>query len=88
VDLRAAAIANQDQDWAEALQWFRESTFQPDPGPGSISRIYDLFCCEESEIRESATDQEIDMLQRLARVAFNDLWVRLFDAVADERSGT
>lgn len=66
------ALASVEQDWTEAREWFEGSDWTP----ANIDRIYQLFCMEETELRDTASDQELDCLQRLARVAFNEVALR------------
>ena len=79
-NVRPAVVASLDQDWAEAVDWFLESKWPPE----GMDRFTMLLACETEELRSIATEDELDSIQRLGRIAFYETWKRAFDRVAEE----
>jgi len=79
-NIRPAVVAGLDQDWAEACDWFLESTWSKD----QLDRFTMLLACETEELRRIATEDELDSIQRLGRIAFYETWRRSFDRVAED----
>ena len=61
-----------DQDWAEARDWFAACDWSMD----RIDHFMELFVCSPRDLHKIASPQEIDCIQRLARVAFFEAFKR------------
>ena len=79
-NIRLAVVAELDQDWAEAREWFKGSVWTRD----TLERFCQLLACDTEELRRTATEDELDCIQRLGRLAFYETWKQSFDAVVDE----
>lgn len=82
-NIRPAVVAELDQDWAEACEWYLDSTWSKE----SLDRFTQLLACPTPELRAKATDDELDIIQRLGRIAFYETWKRSMDQVAEEMNG-
>lgn len=81
-NIRPEFVACLDQDWQEACDWLKESNWSP----LMLNRFTDLLACPTEELRSKATEDELDSIQRLGRIAFYETWKRVFDRIALERS--
>lgn len=78
-NIRPSVVAGLDQDWAEAVEWFFDCDWLD-----NLESFTDLFTASVDDFKANATDEQIDCIQRLARIAFNETWKRAFDRVAED----
>ena len=78
-NVRPKIVADLNQDWTKVCDWFLGTTWTSD----QFDRFTELFTCGKEQLR-TATDIELDAIQRLARIAFYETWIRSFDRVADD----
>ena len=74
-NLRPAVTAEIDQDWAEAREWFSSCNWTPE----GLDRFGDLLSCDTEKLRKTASADELNCIQRLAFVAFSEVWKRTLD---------
>ena len=79
-DIRPIVVAELDQDWAEACDWFLDSKWSKE----QLERFVHLLACDTEELRREATEDELDCIQRLGRIAFYETWKRSFDRVGED----
>lgn len=64
--------ADLDQEWEEAREWFDDSDFTTE----NVFKFMGMLVLDSEEFRAKASAEMIDHVQRLARIAFLEVWKR------------